>query len=775
MKTYTVAVRALCEFAAREGDLDLRFTPAPSAREGIAGHQAVSANRPAGHRSEVPLTGTFRNLVVRGRADGYDPARQRLEEVKTFRGELDRMPANHRVLHWAQAKVYAALLCREFDLPALDVALVYFDIGRQTEAPALVQHCAADALQAFFEALCARFIDWADLELGHRDRRDAALTTLAFPHPDFRAGQHDLAKSVYNAARGGRCLLAQAPTGIGKTMATLFPMLKACPGQAIDKVFFLTAKGSGRALALDAIDTLRRSAPGLPLRVIELVARDKACEHPDKVCHGDSCPLARGFYDRLPAARSAAVAQASLTRESLREVALAHGVCPYHLGQEVVRWCDVVVGDYNHYFDSSALLHGLTLAGGWRVAVLVDEAHNLVDRAREMYSASLDSARLRALSAGAPAGLVKPLARLTRSWNRLVEDRPAGYHVLDPLPASFIAALESLTSAIGEHLADHPTGIDSEWLAFYFDLLRFGRLVQTFASHSIFDLTLAEGASGRVGAGGGSVVCLRNVVPASFLGPRFAAAHASVLFSATLAPQRFYADTLGLPEDTAWLDVKAPFEAAQLTVRLVRSVSTRWRDRAKSLAPIAALIETQYTERPGNYLAFFSSHDYLAQMAAEFARRCPRIPSWQQTGRMDEAARAAFLARFEVDGRGVGFAVLGGSFAEGIDLAGTRLIGAFIATLGLPQFNPVNEAMRSRMQTDFGAGFDYTYLYPGLRKVVQAAGRVIRSAADTGSVHLIDDRFARPEVLRLLPAWWRVERGDAAGAPVQCGLRFVAG
>jgi DNA excision repair protein ERCC-2 len=227
-----------------------------------------------------------------------------------------------------------------------------------------------------------------------------------------------------------------------------------------------------------------------------------------------------------------------------------------------------------------------------------------------------------------------------------------------------------------------------------------------------------------------------------------------VLFSATLTPRNFYADTLGLPDDTAWLDVPAPFTAEQLTVRIVSDVSTRYRHRDRSLEPIARVIATQFEAVPGNYIAFFSSFDYLETAADEFCARYPSVATWRQGRRMDEAEREAFLARFAVDGRGVGFAVLGGSFAEGIDLVGTRLIGAFIATLGLPQLNPINEELRRRLANAFGAGFDYTYLFPGIRRVVQAAGRVIRTMSDRGSLHLIDDRFALPEVLRLLPHWW---------------------
>jgi DNA excision repair protein ERCC-2 len=756
MKTYTVTVRALCEFAAKQGDLDLRFTPSPTSQQGIAGHHSVASNRSASYRREVTVSGVYRHLIVRGRADGYDPDRNLLEEIKTFKGELDAMPANHRHLHWAQAKVYGALMCQEFDLGALTVSLVYFDVGRQQEAPPLLQQCTANELQAFFEDLCERFIDWADAELAHRESRDAALTGLKFPHDDFRAGQRDLAKAVFNAARLGRCLLAQAPTGIGKTIATLFPMLKACPEQELDKVFFLTAKGSGRSLALKALETLRQSDPAMPLRVIELVARDKSCEHPDKVCHGDSCPLAQGFYDRLPAARAAAVSAGTLTRDSLREIALAHAVCPYYLGQEVARWCDVIVGDYNHYFDSTAMLHGLTQANAWRLGVLVDEAHNLVDRARAMYSASLNSAQLRSLRTAAPPTLKKPLDRVQRRWTRLVKEATEPYTVLDEPPQAFASALQDATAAISQHLADSPTSAHAALLQFYFDALQFTRLLDTYGTHSLFDVT-RDAPTGSQARHDGSTLCIRNVLPAPFLKPRFAGARSAVLFSATLAPWNFYTDTLGLPQDTAWLDVAAPFQAEQLTVHIARDVSTRFQHRSSSLAPIAQLIAAQYDAAPGNYIAFFSSFDYLEQAMCEFCARHPQIPIWQQGRRMNEFERDAFVARFAVDGCGVGFAVLGGSFAEGIDLAGTRLIGAFIATLGLPQLNPVNEELRRRLDGAFGAGYDYTYLFPGIRKVVQAAGRVIRTPSDRGVLHLIDDRFARPEVLRLLPAWWQIE------------------
>ncbi len=779
---YTVAVRELCEFAAKTGDLDHRFTPSPSAQEGISGHQTVAARRGQTHRSEVHVSGDHGLLRVRGRADGFDASEGLLEEVKTYRGRLERMPANHRALHWAQAKVYGALLCRQHGLRTLKVSLVYFEIGRQEET-ALTERLGADELERFFTGLCESFLDWAMLEVAHRQRRDAALSDLAFPYAGFRAGQRRLAENVFRAARLGRDLLAQAPTGIGKTMATLYPMFKACASEGLDKVFYLTAKGSGQRLASEALATLRATAPALPLRVIELVARDKSCEHPGKACNGDACPLARGFYDRLPLARAHAVEAARFDRESLRSLARDHAVCPYYLTQELVRWSDVVIGDYNYFFDSTALLHLLTQAGQWKVAVLVDEAHNLVERARAMYSAELAHDTFATARLAAPALVQPALARLQGVWAALANAQTTAYAAHADVPERLVAALRDAAAAIGEHLAEAPAEVEPALLRCYFDALHFLRLAEAFGSHSMFDVSIEDAVAPTQ-----SRLCIRNVVPAPFLKGRHAATVATVLFSATLSPPRFYADMLGLDAQAAWLEIETPFEAAQLDVRTHIHISTRWHRRGASLAPIAALMAEQYDREPGNYLAFFSSFDYMERAADIFRSLHPGVPCWLQARSGSDDTRTAFLERFVAGGRGLGFAVLGGAFGEGIDLPGSRLIGAFIATLGLPQTNAVNEQVRRRLQASFGSGYDYAYLFPALRKVVQAAGRVIRTSTDRGTLHLVDDRFADPEIRALLPSWWRPRKtepphgargaapvaGIAPSAPGRAGLQRIS-
>ena len=745
---HAVSVRTLCAFGAKTGDLDFRFVPAPTAQEGTAGHSLVQSRRGPDFEAEVSLTSRCQGLQVRGRADGYDARRLRVEEIKTFRGSLDAMRANHRALHWAQARTYGWMLCERDALPEITVALVYLDLASGEET-VLEARCTREALRADFEALCARFMHWAEKEARHRTALHAELGVLDFPHASFRAGQRDLARGVYRAGAARRCLIAQAPTGIGKTIATTFPLLRAWPAHGTDKIFFLTAKTSGRAVALEAFERIGRGCASL--RVLELSAREKACEYPGRACNGESCPLARGFYDRLPEARSEAAAAHRLDRAALRRIGLAHSVCPYYLAQEMVRWSDVIVADFNHYFDSTAMLYALTRQEEWKVSVLVDEAHNLLERARGMYSAALDPALLESVLRTAPRAVRPALAAVQREWRALQGRQSAAYVALDAIPERFYRALQQAVTAFADHFAATPDDAHGPHQQVFFDMLFFARLCDAFGEHSVFESTLGgDGQDGRL--------AVRNLVPAPFLKARFAATASTVCFSGTIAPFAFYRDVLGLPANTAELDVASPFESRQLRVHVATDMSTRYADRARSLPRLVDVIAAGFRDRPGNYLAFFGSFEYLDKARARFARQHPDIPCWAQSAAMPEPEREAFVARFAAGGEGVGFAVLGGAFGEGIDLPGDRLVGAFIASLGLPQHDQMNEVMRERMQSLFGQGYEYAYLYPGLRKVVQAAGRVIRTERDTGVLYLLDDRFTRAEVLSLLPAWWRVER-----------------
>lgn len=774
---YTVSVRSLCEFTARRGDLDRRFTPTATALEGLAGQAAVAARRGPDYQTELPLQAQWGPLRVRGRADGYDPQRQCLEEVKTLRGPPEEVAENRRALHWAQLQTYGALYCREHGLKSLGLSLVYFDVDSQAET---VVHEVAEAaaLEAAFVARCERFVGWARQEAAHREQRDRALRSLAFPPGEFRPGQRELAEAVFRAAASGRCLLAQAPTGIGKTLGTLYPMLRAMPLHGLDKLAYLTCKGTGRLVALEALQALRELAEGRALRVLTLVAREQACEHPDKACHGQSCPLARGFHDRLDAARADAVQAGWMDAQALRDVARTHGICPYYLGQELVRWADVLVGDVHHAFDASGQLWGLGQSLDWTLALMVDEAHNLVERARQMYSGELSAQALRDAAALAPAPLRPAFGRAIHALTELATRQVGDYAVLDPLPETLWLPLQALAGQLAEHFRRQPLAV-GPLLEFHFELQRLVRLAETLGEHTLCDLLRTDGAAPASDPpaagtlplfspdeGGGCVagparevlLSLRNVVPARFLQPRWRAWHGVVLFSATLEPPQYQCDLLGLPPDTAWLDVPPVFPPGHLTVQVADRLSTRYAHRGRSLRRLVEVIARQFDQHPGNYLAFFSSHEYLHQAASLLATLRPDITQWRQDRQMSVAARQAFLGRFEPEGSGVGFAVLGGVFAEGVDLPGTRLIGAFVATLALPPVSPVQEQFRQRLDAMFGPGHGYADLVPAMQKVVQAAGRVLRTPTDRGWLWLMDERYRQPEVVRLLPAWWGLSR-----------------
>ena len=744
-----VAVRTLCEFAARHGDLDFRYTPAPTSEEGIAGHQAIQAKRGYGYKSEYSLTGKCLEIELSGRADGYNPHKNRLEEIKTHRGDVSRIRPHHRALHRAQLRAYGALLCRQENRKSVELALVYYDTGRDKET-VLTETAKADELWQELGTLCGRYQAWAEQEEHHREQRDALLATLTFPFPDFRPRQRQLAETVYKNSVKAGTLLLEAPTGLGKTLGTLFPALMAMPAAKQDRLFYLTCRNTARQLALDAVDKLRAVQHELqpwPLRTLELVSKDDACEHPDKACHGESCPLAKGFFDRLPDARAEAVqSKGPLNQQNLAKIAAGHDICPYFLAQEMARWSDLVIGDVNRMFDQSALLHGLIRQNNWQASVLVDEAHNLVDRARGMYSVQLEQQRLLKLKKIAPKPVKAALDRTARAWQALIRDHgeQAQPVFLAILPPQLLGALQAMVSVITDYLADNPPDLALQEVMF--ESVAFMKLADSFGDHSLCEFQ-------RTGRGRARLT-IQNLVPADFLTERFKAAHSVLLFSATLSPGVYYRDLLGLPEDARFTSLPSPFSAEQLQVQFTPGISTRQVRRESSLQPIAELIARQYRERPGHYLAFFSSFKYAKEVSDTLAQQAPDIPQRAQQPGMSPEQRRQFLAEFQKPEGSVAFAVLGGVFSEGIDLPGDQLIGAFVATLGLPPFDAWHEILKGQLQQRFGEGYNYTYLIPGLQKVAQAAGRVIRTPDDRGVIWLIDDRFLQPGVNRLLPRWW---------------------
>ncbi len=773
-----VSVSSLCEFAARTGGLEFRYTPAPSAEEGISGHRTVQERRPDPYIAEHPLSGECEGLIVGGRVDGYYASVQDsyLEEIKTHRGNVNRIGPGKRAMHWAQLKVYGALFCRLQQRASVRLRLTYFEVKKEEESYE-EEECEAGDLWAYLSALCRDYAQWLEREYVHRQARDNALRGLELPFTEFRGGQRLMSESVYKAIATETSLLLQAPTGIGKTVGVLFPALHAMPVQQLDRLFYLSVRNTGKSLALDGLrQIVNHQSELLPIRVLELSSLEQSCDHPEAACHGDSCPLANGFFDKLGAARDEAVKLQVLDVSALTSIARKHDLCRYFLAQEMAHWSDVVVADVNHYFDQHALLHALTVQNEWRVVPLVDEAHNLIDRARSMYSIQLSEAALLYTVRKPPAALQKPLALLESAWNDLVkpslkrEEFVADERSLvikdiqEDVPEALNDALYALIAAITDYLSDNHRAKDIQEVLF--TAIGFLRLAESFGEHSLCTLSFESSPGWRAKITGSAVLAIDNLIPADHLAERFKAAHSVVLFSATLSPANYYRDLLGMPLDTVFEDIPSPFVREQIDLRLITNISTRMDRRTDSLPLLAQRIAAQHERQPGNYLVFLSSLSYAHALYDYMAKHHPELNLQCQRPAMTTLQRQEFIRQLSDDKPAIGICVLGGVFGEGVDLPGEKLIGVFVATLGLPPNDDNREQLKEVLETRYGEGYNYAYLYPAITKVIQAAGRLIRTPTDRGIIELIDDRYRHAHIRKLLPAWWGVDSASCNKTPL---------
>jgi len=798
---WTISVRDLVEFVLRAGNLatSREFTGSGRALAGIRGHQSIQRSRPAGYLTEVSVehqveAGDF-TLQIRGRIDGLLITSEHvlLEEIKTVGAGWDHQPDP---LHWAQAKFYGFMHARENSLKELDLQLVYLELpnGKVT---AFRQTFSFAELAGFAAATVAVYVDWLRERQQWRLARDASIRGLAFPFPNYRPGQRELAVAAYRVLAGGGRLFLTAPTGIGKTISVLFPAVKALGEGKLERIFYLTARTVGRAIAEKALADLRRN--GLKLRAVTLTAKEKICVREGQPCDPLTCPLALGYYDRVKPAMREALAQAEIIRPVLEAVAQKHQVCPFELSLDVSLWADAVICDYNYVFDPQVYLRRHFPEEGGDYGFLVDEAHNLVDRAREMFSAELDGREIfdvkRSAQRGAPR-CARALAKLHTAMRKLgaataarsevfeasdpaVElnlfpapaarprPEPAGVPLSHAFPDALREPLETALAEAESWLArNQPAEFREALLALFFRLHAFRRTAETYDERFV---TLSENEPhGKV-----RLFCLD---PAVLLRQALARGKAAIFFSATLTPVDYYRALLGgAPEDPV-LQLSSPFPPENLAVLVQDRIQTQLKGRAESLGDVVAAIEILVAGRPGNYLVYFPSYQYLNDALQLFQTRRPSIPVLVQRPRMTEPEREAFLAAFQAEpGRTlVGFAVLGGIFGEGIDLAGECLIGAVIVGVGLPQLCVERDLIRDYFQAQNAAGFDYAYTFPGMNRVLQAVGRVIRSDTDRGVVLLIDARFNETRYRRLFPAWWKFLRIRQAAALAEAVSRFWA-
>ncbi len=754
---HKIAVSTLVDVVLRAGDLDMRFATPGRPLEGIRAHQKIQRQRPDGYRAEVPVSMEVETadlvLVVGGRIDGVLDTEGDIlvEEIKSTTRDLKAIEMAADPCHWGQVKAYAYLLAREQGLAAVTVRLTYYhlDTGDTLE---LEERLTGDGLESFFQQLIDRYLKWATTLARWRQRRNAAILALDFPFPAYRTGQRPMAVAVYRAIRDGGQALIQASTGIGKTMAALFPAILAMGEGHTDRIFFLTARNTGKASALKALRILQKK--GLRLKRVSLTAKDRICFCPDATCNPDMCAYARGHFDRLQAALDQAFVLDNLDRDAIEAVAHSHRVCPFEFSLELSRWADCIVCDYNYAFDPRVYLKRFFDEENGAYAFLVDEAHNLVDRSRDMFSARLRKSEFlelrRAVKSHLPA--VYRAAGKINTWMLAAAKgarEEGGFQSDTRLPDGLEALLRAFLRVSERWLAkNQPAPYREIVMDRYFEISGFLRVWDQF-DESYVTCRQVTGKDLQL-----KLFCLD---PSSHLKHALRRSRAAIFFSATLMPARYFQDIFGCEPDAVTLAIPSPFPRRHLEVLVADGISTYYAQREQSVDRINALVRTFIGAKKGNYLCFFPSYEYMAMVVDQFegtgTDRDVRV--LVQAREMDDAGRARFLDRFSAQNEEtlVGFAVMGGIFGEGIDLVGERLSGAIIVGVGLPAICPERDLIRNYFDGR-GAGFDFAYRYPGINRVLQAAGRVIRTDQDRGALLLVDQRFCRSGYQSLLPVHW---------------------
>lgn len=769
----SIAVRTLVEHRLRGGDLRVDFFGAARAVEGIRVHQQIQRNRPADYQAELPVRHTVETgdgvMCISGRIDGVFTRKDRpiVEEIKSTRRPLDELAQSPDPVHWGQAQCYAYMWAVQEGVDTLDVQLTYAHIP-SGEIRELVRSFDLGVLAVFFNDLVDSYRQWLATLARWSAQREDSIARAEFPFAAYRPGQREMAVAVFRCIRDGGHLLAQAATGIGKTMAVLFPAVKALGERQITKIVFLTARTTGRLAAEGALDILRRK--GLHVKSVSITAKEKICFEPESACLPEECPYAEGFYDRINAAVETAFDIDALTRDAIETVARRYRVCPFEFTLEMIPWVDCIIGDYNYAFDPRVTLQRLFQEDRGAKAVLVDEAHNLVDRSRDMFSAELDKQTLlrfrRVVKTTLPQlyQALGSINTLLAAERRLTRQQDGGSRVSKTLPRELVDRLQAFARLAEAWLSRNiTTDFRDDLLGLYFNVIRFIRVAEAYDDHYA-TIWRCDGEDLSV-----RLFCID---PSVQLNAAWEPCKAAVLFSATLTPADYFQRLLGCRRDTAKIDLVSPFPAGNMIVLSACRISTYYHQRRHSRDAVSRMIGAFVARHTGNYLVFFPSYAYLRMVRELFAARFSHIPLVTQTPEMAEADRIDFLDCFKADADQslVGFAVMGGVFAEGIDLKGDRLTGAVIVGVGLPAICPERDLIRVYYDEVNGRGFEYAYQYPGINRVLQAAGRVIRSENDRGAVLLIDQRYGRAGYLGLLPPHWRL---SSIGGPhdIESALR----
>ena len=769
-ETVRISVRSLVEFILRSGDIDSRrggFADKDAMQEGSRIHRKIQGRMKGDYRAEVPLSFEIEEeeyiLTVEGRADGiFTDGSEDLEEGGTI-PFIDEIKGVYRdvmaleepyLLHLAQAKCYAYIYAEQNQQERVGVQMTYCNIETE-EIRRFRQEFAADDLREWFMEIVGKYQKWARLQIEWKQIRQASIKKTEFPYP-WREGQRDVASSVYRSILRDKILFIQAPTGTGKTLSTIFPAVKAVGEGLAERIFYATAKTVTRTVAEETYGILR--GQGLRMKVLTLTAKEKICFLDEAVCNPDACPYAKGHYDRVNDAVFDLIEHGEVfDRPALEAQARKWQVCPFELGLDAALWSDAVICDYNYIFDPRAKLKRFFAEGvKGKYLFLIDEAHNLVERAREMYSAALTKESFLELRKE-----VKPYSpRMARALNRcntwLLERKreTEGLKVWEDV-GTFPLYLMNLCGIMEDFLEDSRYAeLNEKVLALYFEVRRFLDTCDKLNENYVVYTELCE--DGRF------IIRLYCVDVSENLQECLDKGRSTIYFSATFLPIAYYKSLLSTKKDNYAIYAHSMFDPSRRLVMIGTDTSSRYTMRTEDeFCKMAAYVLQMIQAKRGNYMVFFSSYRMMEEVALQFEDLCreqgEKIELLCQTSGMDESEREAFLARFEEPSEQglAGFCVMGGIFGEGIDLQGDRLIGAVIVGTGLPQVCRERELLKEFYDKRGEDGFFYAYLCPGMNKVLQSAGRVIRTEEDCGAILLLDERFASQRYARMFPAEWQ--------------------
>lgn len=747
-----ISVRTLVEYVYRSGSIDARFHSQKTLTDGTRAHQNIQKTYLEGDQKEVYLRVEipYEDLTYKidGRCDGLLLRDEgvTIDEIKSSVQPLERLEGEGYPVHWAQAKLYAYIYSKDHTLEEISVQLTYVQVETE-EKRYFKKNYSFSELEAFVLDVIKGYAPYAKLQHEHLLQRNESMKALNFPFKTYREGQRKLAGVVYKTIAAKKRLFVKAPTGIGKTMSTLFPSVKAMGEGILNRVFYLTAKTITRTTAGEAFE--RMEACGLCMKSVTITAKDKICFKDETICQKESCEFANGYYDRInEAILDILTNENRITREVIESYARKHIICPFEYSIDLAYAVDAVICDYNYIFDPRVSLKRLFEEQKKSTALLVDEAHNLVDRGREMFSAALNKERFLLIkkefktinkSIYLAAGQVNAYFILLKKQS---ENETA--FVLEKLDGAFIEQLQQFVAVAEPFLVTESSAILLETYFLVQNFLRIHELVDEnyliYAEKNRNDLSI-------------KLFCLD---PSTLLTQMSKGYQAKVFFSATLSPLRYYREILGGEADDYALSIPSPFSQEQTDV-FIKPLSTRYRDREKTKDSIAELIQSLIKKRPGNYLIFFPSYQYLLSVYEQYKLWDKDTKTIVQTSGMAEAEREAFLAEFTPDAAEtlIGFAVLGGIFSEGVDLIGDRLNGVVVVGVGLPQLGYERNLIKDYFYKKEKNGYDYAYVYPGMNKVLQAGGRLIRSESDHGTIVLVDDRFLQRTYQTLLPQEWQ--------------------